>query len=287
MVHPVWRFRVRVCLGALVVSAAPLFLIAQAPSGGRGQKKSPPARRNFLISRAVPDPAAVERGQKLFVADCGFCHGSKANGGENGPDLVRSVLALRDEGGDQIGPVILKGRPDKGMPAFAFTSAQIRDIAAFLRARQQAAINRTAYKIQNVVTGDAKKGEAYFESKCGSCHSPEGDLKGIADKYDAVALQSRFLYPESHARRGGAGLKRIPTPVTVTLASGRKVSGELEYIDDFNVALRDSSGEYHSYERGAGVKVEVKDPLAGHLALLKQYTDQDMHNLTAYLVTLK
>ncbi|MCZ2150570.1 MAG: c-type cytochrome [Bryobacterales bacterium] len=286
MAYPVWRSRVRVCLGALLLSALPLYLIAQAPSGGRGQKKSPPARRNFLISRAVPDPAAVERGQKLFVADCGFCHGSKANGGENGPDLVRSVLALQDEGGDQIGPVILKGRTEKGMPAFALTSGQIKDIAAFLRARQQAAIDRNAYKIQNVATGDPKKGKAYFESKCGSCHSPEGDLKGIAGKYDPVALQSRFLYPESHARRGAGG-NRIPTPVTVTLASGRRISGELEYIDDFNVALRDSSGEYHSFERGAGVKVEVKDPLAGHLALLKQYTDQDMHNLTAYLVTLK
>lgn len=282
MVHPVWRSRVRVCLGALVLSAVPLFLIAQSPSGGRGQM-----RRNFLISRAVPDPAAVERGQKLFVADCGFCHGSKANGGENGPDLVRSVLALRDEGGDQIGPVILKGRADKGMPAFALTGAQIKDIAAFLRARQQAAINRTAYKIHNVATGDAKKGEAYFESKCISCHSPAGDLKGIADKYDAVALQSRYLYPERRPGRGGAGPKPIAKPVTVTLASGKKISGELEYIDDFNVALRDSSGEYHSFERDPGVKVEVKDPLAGHLALLKQYTDQDMHNLTAYLVTLK
>src|SRR5260370_27391344 len=147
---------------------------AEAPPG----RPATPARhsggRSFLISRDTPDPAAVERGQKLFVANCGFCHGSRATGGENGPDLVRSVMALRDEGGDQIGPVILKGRPEKGMPPFAMTDAQIKDIAAFLRFRQQEAINRSAYKIQEVATGDPKKGEAYFNGagKCNSCHSP-------------------------------------------------------------------------------------------------------------------
>ena len=274
-----------------------LFLAFLLPLAAQPQRPAqpPPAPgrggRNFLISRDVPDPAAVERGQKTFVARCGFCHGSNANGGESGPDLVRSVLALDDEGGDKIGPVIRNGRPDKGMPAFPMSDDQIKDVAAFLRSRQQAAIDRNTYTIQNIVTGDAKKGQAYFNGagRCNTCHSPTGDLARVATKYDPVALQSRFLYPgPRRARRGeGPPPKGVPTPVTVTLASGQKVTGTLEYIDDFNISLRDATGVYRSFERDASLKVDVRDPLAAHEELLKKYTDDDMHNLVAYLVTLK
>src|ERR1700680_709636 len=146
-------------------------LAAQAP---------PPAPRpggNMLISRAVPDAAAVERGQKTFSANCSFCHGANAQGGDTGPDLVRSPLALDDERGDKIGPVIEQGRTSEGMPAFRLPSDQIQDIAAFLRSRQQAAIDRNAYTILNVVTGDRQKGREYFNGagRCNTCHSPTGD----------------------------------------------------------------------------------------------------------------
>jgi cytochrome c oxidase cbb3-type subunit III len=242
-------------------------------------------RGNMLISRSVPDPAAVERGQKVFSANCGFCHGSNAQGGDTGPDLVRSALALDDERGDKIGPVILQGRANKGMPAFHLPADQIQDIAAFLRSRQQAAIDRNAYTILNVVTGDAQKGREYFngEGRCSMCHSPTGDLAGVGKKYDAVTLQSRFLYPA--ARPGDSKPPR--SEVTVQLPSGKSFSGTLEYLDDFDVALRDSTGEYHSFSRDAHLKVEVRDPLAAHAELLKKYSDADMHNILAYLVTLK
>ncbi len=251
--------------------------------------QSPPAPKprtggNMLISRAVPDPAAVERGQKIFVGNCGFCHGTTAQGGDSGPDLVRSELALDDEHGDKIGPVIEQGRPGKGMPAFHLPPDQIQDIAAFLRSRQQAAIDRNAYNILNVVTGDRDKGREFFNGagRCHTCHSPTGDLAGIAKKYDPVMLQSRFLYP-----RPGRGDQPIRPEVTVKLGSGQTVSGTLEYLDDFDVALRDASGDYHSFSRDARVRVEVHDALAAHAELLKKYTDADMHNLLAYLVTLK
>jgi cytochrome c oxidase cbb3-type subunit III len=255
-------------------------LAAQAPPAA-----APRPAGNMLISRAVPDPAAVERGQKIFVGNCGFCHGTTAQGGDTGPDLVRSPLALDDERGDKIGPVIEQGRPSKGMPAFHLPADQIQDIAAFLRSRQQAAIDRNAYSILNVVTGDRDKGRDYFNGagRCHSCHSPTGDLAGIANKYDAVTLQSRFLYPRPRPRDA----QPVRSEVTVRLASGQSVSGTLEYLDDFDVALRDASGDYHSFSRDARVKIEIHDPLAGHAELLKKYTDADMHNLLAYLVTLK
>jgi mono/diheme cytochrome c family protein len=234
-----------------------------------------------LISRAVPPADAVERGKTVFVANCGFCHGTNARGGDGGPDLMHSAIVHDDENGDHIGPVILKGRPDQGMPPFALTSAQISDIAAFLRARAQEAINRNQYKILDILTGDAQAGQAFFNGKgrCNTCHSPTGDLAGVGRKYEPVALQSRFLYP-------GRGPQRKPTQVTVTPRSGPAVSGALEFIDDFTVGLRDSAGYFRSWNR-AEVKLDIRDPYAAHAELLRVYTDADMHNVVAYLVTLK
>src|SRR5271154_5593980 len=45
------------------------------------------------------DTVAVERGQKLLVDQCGFCHGANARGGSGGPDLTRSALVQTDEDG--------------------------------------------------------------------------------------------------------------------------------------------------------------------------------------------
>jgi mono/diheme cytochrome c family protein len=249
--------------------------------------------REFLAIGAAPDPAAVERGKNLFIGTCGFCHGANAKGGESGPDLIRSVLVLHDENGNQIGPVIHNGRPGKGMPAFAsMTQAQISDIAAFLKSKYQAAANRASYQIQNIVTGDAKAGEAYFNGpgKCNTCHSPTGDLAGIAKRLEPDALQSRFLYPRPRGRGEAANVPSAALPkVNVTPPNGQAVSGTLEHLDDFNVALRDSSGAYRSWslDPDSNIKVEVQDPMAEHVELLKKYTNADMHNILAYLETLK
>ena len=167
------------------------------------------------------------------------------------------------------------------MPQFSMTAAQVSDIAAFLRSRTQAAINRRDYKLQDLVTGDAKAGQSYFNGagKCNTCHSPAGDLAGIAKKFEPVALQARFLYPA----RGGA---KKPTDVTVTLPSGQTATGILISIDDFTVVMRDAEGYSHSWSR-EGAKVDVRDPYTAHADLLRQYSDADMHNILAYLVTLR
>lgn len=240
------------------------------------------------------DPEAAKRGKQFFAATCGFCHGADARGGDGGPDLVRSVLVLHDNNGDRIGPVIHAGRPAKGMPSFANMSKEhIYDIAAFLKSRYQAAANRGTYEFQNIATGDAKAGKAYFDAKCATCHSADGDLAGIASKYDETTLQSIFLYPLSN-RSGHAPLPSKSTPtVTVTLPSGQTFSGVLDHLDDFSVELTDSAGRLHSWPLNDGTEaaektvVTVHDPLAAHLALLKQYSDTDMHNILTYLETLK
>src|SRR5262249_39970877 len=173
---------------------------------------------------------------------------------------------------------------DKGMPAFPSLNAeQIMDIAQFLHMRVELSANRGLYQSQNVVTGDPKKGEAYFNGSCKSCHSPTGDLAKIGSKFAPDMLQNRLLWPAGGFRGGGG----TPKKVIVTLASGETVTGTLKQLDDFNVSLYDASGNYRWFKRDERVKIEVEDRLVGHRQLLAKYTDADVHNLTAYLVTLK
>lgn len=240
------------------------------------------------------DREAMERGKASFVATCGFCHGSNARGGESGPDLLRSVVVLDDEGGKQLGQFLRVGRPANGMPAFQFRVEQTADIATFLHSQVTAAAFRKTYQILNILVGDAKAGEEYFsgDGKCASCHSVEGDLKGIGTKYDPETLQGKIVMPRA-ARGGGGGATNAapaspPIAVAVTPEDGETVKGTLVRITDFYVTLRDSSGAPRTFARQGDLpKIELHDPLQAHIDLLGKYTDKNIHDLTAYLVTVK
>ncbi len=236
------------------------------------------------------DPVSVERGHKTFVGSCGFCHGSNAKGGEKGPDLLRSVLVLHDENGKSIGQVLANGRLDKGMPRFAFSPEQVTDISNFLHNAVNSAADRDNYKILNIVTGDAKAGESYFNGagQCSSCHSITGDLKGIGSKYDPATLQGKFVQPSYNWTEGNPPKDVFAISVTVTLPSGETFTGKPVNLDDFTVSLKEADGTFRAFTRDGDVpKVEIHNKLQAHLDLLRRYKDSDIHNLTAYLVTLK
>jgi cytochrome c oxidase cbb3-type subunit 3 len=271
------------CAVALLAAAAP-WLCAQEPTT---TSNNPAA----AIAGSKEDPAAVERGRKVFGTYCAGCHGVAAKGGPGAPDLVRSLLVLDDEKGILIAPVIRDGRPDKGMPKLNVTEPQISDIVAWLHVQTYAAGHRTTYEFKDVVSGDAQKGKAYFNGAggCSSCHSATGDLAGVAAKLDPISLQSRWLQPRPTGRRGEGSHSAGSAPTaTVTLSSGETVAGTIDHIDDFTISLRDSKNQFHSFTRNGNTpKVEVHDPLQTHTDMLRKYTDADIHNVTAYLVTLK
>jgi cytochrome c oxidase cbb3-type subunit 3 len=230
--------------------------------------------------------AAVERGRKQFLQACAFCHGEDATGGR-GPDLVRSSLVRRDNGGDLLGPLVTAGRADRGMPAFPLDEVQITDLAAFLHGQVALFDLHTRMPggypndipAERLATGSVEAGKAYFYGAggCSQCHSPTGDLAGVAKKYDPQNLQSRFLYPS------GAS-----STATVTLPSGEKFTGTILLNDEDYVGIVAKDGWYHSWPRSAVKSVEVHDPLAEHRELLlHKYTTADMHNLFTYLETLK
>jgi len=250
-----------------------LILVAAGTVCGQGPSPSRP--------QTARDPAA-ERGRAQFAQSCGFCHGINANGGTHGPSLIRSAVVRHDENGNLIGPVIRDGRPDAGMPPVPLQPNQVSDVVAFLKSRVAAADIRSANHLvqgsgDQLLTGNAEAGKAFFAGAggCSNCHSPTGDLAGISRKYPPSVLQARFLYPQLRRRIA-----------TVTDADGKQYRGDLLSLTNYDVAIEDAAGWYRSWPLSS-VKVEWKDPLGAHRTLLDKYTDSDMHNMLAYLETLR
>lgn len=244
-------------------------------------------RRDYPV-RPPADPAAVERGKALYGVNCQFCHGADTRGGDSGPSLLRSGTVLDDQHGELIAPVVRSGRP--GMPKFSLTDDQIADIAAFVHTFRAAGYDESRVKPPSIIVGDATAGETFFTARCGACHSATGDLRGLATRIpDPRLLQQTWLLPGSGAGRGAAAPVQIkPTTVTVTLPSGEKFEGRLDRVDDFMVALTQADGTRRSFTTHGDVpRVEIHDPLQPHKDLLRTYSDTDIHNVTAYLVTLK
>jgi cytochrome c oxidase cbb3-type subunit 3 len=281
-------------LGAAALVAEQSPAPAQEPGANQASPQAPAqpqaplgvARPPAYPVRPPADPAVVARGRQIFSANCSFCHGSDARGGEGGPNLIRSELVLNDNSGELITTVVQNGRPDKGMPKFDLAKEDIASIAAFIHSMPVGGRAATTGTVDPLV-GDAKAGEAYFNGagKCATCHSVTGDLAGIGAKYkDVRALQGTMLSGEPKGELAEAPHKTV----TVTLRDGQRVEGTLEQVDDFIVSLVDADGNYHSYDRqGDSPKVVIKDPLQPHLDMLQTLKDVDIHNLTAYLVTLK
>ena len=253
---------------------------AQRPPGG------------FIPGAVRPpiDPAVVARGKTLYGINCQGCHGQDLRGGDlGGPNLLRSQVALSDQDGELIVPIIQGARQSMGMPRIELSLEDSKTVAAYVRSVIAtigvAGVPPEAQKPLSIVTGNAVEGEAYFNLKCKTCHSPQGDLQGIASRINnPKALQNLWL---AGTLRGAASKAAVAT-VTVTLASGAIVEGQLVHIDDFLVTLEQADGTQRSFRRDGNLpKVLVHDPLQAHKDLLPVYTDKDIHDLTAYLVTLK
>ena len=279
--HARRRFR---SLGTVIAALA--AILCAPPSAAQG-----PPRPDYPEHPPAP-PEQVARGEQIFRGNCSFCHGSDARGGETGPNLVRDQVVLRDQRGELITPIVQNGIPAQGMPKFALSATDITDIAAWLHS--QPLSDRGAPSTLDILVGNAKEGEAYFNGagRCTQCHSATGDLAGIGSRYEPKAIQNLIVSGGGGRGRrrsaGAAGPKVPPTTVTVTLPSGQTTTGDLDHISAFVVALREPDGAYRSFARHDSIpKVVVTNPLQWHIDRLPQWRDADIHDLTAYLVTLK
>lgn len=276
--------------GVLSRSLCVVALLCMSPAGLAAQgpnQASPASRRPTPSANAVTFPRElIDAGRTRFASQCGFCHGRDAAGGEAGSDLTRSELVGSDTGGDKLIPMIRNGRPDKGMPAFMLPDADLNAIVAFIHdQRAQAATaegGRRAVAPADLATGNAEAGRRYFDATCAGCHSAAGDLKGVGSRMQGLQLLQRLLYPGAGGRGGGAA----PPRVTVTLRSGETVTGALAYRDEFTIALTDANGWRRSWPTSQ-VAFNVDDRLKAHADQLAKYTDKDMHDVLAYLQSLR
>jgi len=267
---------------------------AQAPNPQVRPPVRPPATQS-PASKPRPKSATsqnysaeqIREGEVRFGSQCGFCHGKDAAGGESGPDLTRAELVAQDSQGDKLAPVIRAGRPNTGMPAFPdLTPVELNAMIAFLHTQMdkfaELGGGRRSVEPSDLATGNAAAGREYFQGagKCASCHSPTGDLAGIGKKHQGLALIRRMLYPS------GQGPAAPVAKATFTLPSGQTVVAPVVAEDDFSVTALDPLGARQVYQRSA-VKVKIDDPLAAHFDQLGKYTDADMHNVYAYLESLK
>jgi cytochrome c oxidase cbb3-type subunit III len=254
------------------------FALAAFAAAQQGHQPIPQPR-----DQPNEDPAAVGRGRALFRSTCGFCHGEDATG-SRAPDLVRSTLVNHDDRGDLLAPLIRNGRPDKGMPSFSTMSdAQISDIVAFLHHQATLALHSSHvpgdYPLAKLLTGNAEAGKAFFDGpgECSKCHSPTGDLAGIAKKFKPIDLQQEMVYPQKADKSATA---------VITLKDGQRFEGRVVHEDEFSIGIVCQDGWYRSWPRDS-IEAEVHDPLQAHRELMNKYTEADIHNLFAYLETLK
>jgi mono/diheme cytochrome c family protein len=259
--------------------AALLEFLATSPAGAAPQA----AHSSLLARKGIELSPEAAAGGALFQQNCAFCHGRDAMGGETGPDLTRSKLVLTDSDGSKIAQVVSEGRTsgDKKMPAFQFSSSEIQALVAFIRARVVAADamkgGRRGVDVSDLQTGNAERGKQYFYGAggCAKCHSPTGDLAGVATRYEGLQLEERMLYP-----------RNAKSTVTVTLPTAQKITGTLAYRDEFTIALTDHAGNYKSWPADS-VKYTIDSPVNAHVELFSRYTDDDIHNLMAYIQTLR
>ena len=263
--------------GAGAAPATPV----QTPAG-RGEASPASQRPPQTKTRQSFPRDQVEAGRTQFASQCGFCHGRDAAGGSGGPDLTRSVLVAEDVRGDRLGPFLRTGRPAQGMPAFPLSNGDLATIVAFIHDQKAQADSATGGRrsvdTADLRSGDAASGKRYFEAACTRCHSASGDLAGVAQRHQGLTLLQRMLYPRA--------LGRAPQTVAVTLPSGQVITGRLSYRDEFTITITDEAGWSRSWP-ASQVKFTVDDPLQAHVEQLGKYSDDDMHNVLAYLQTLR
>jgi len=279
-----------------IIAFAIVTMASAIIAAGQNPDAAPPAAAaqgaGVFPARPPGDKAAIGRGKTSYGTNCAYCHGEDARGGENGgTNLLRSDYLMKDRNGEVLTPFLESSTSNEHR--FRFTPEQVADLAAFIHDFRVSSRDPGRMRPATVVVGDAKAGQAYFQARCASCHSVTGDLKAIATRLDDPrGLQQTWLMPLVAGGRGGtvasAGSNVPPVTVTVTLANGQKAEGVLGRIDDFIVTLTQADGTARSFRRdGDQPKVEVHDPLQPHKELLRVYTDKDIHDVTAYLVTIK
>jgi mono/diheme cytochrome c family protein len=271
---------------SFVVACAAVLL-----AGGTAGSQTPGVQP--IPARPPVDSLAHDRGQALWNSHCIGCHGSQARGTDTGPNIIRTKTVNFDRSsqtpGSVLGPFLKAGHPTQsGKPSASFTEEEVVGLANFLRQRVNDTMRSSPlFTVTNILVGDAKAGEQYFNGGggCATCHNATThSLAGIRARVASpVDLQQRMLFPMR-----GRGAVNNPNAVTATVtpASGPALSGVLVEQSDFYVTLRQADGGIVVVPT-AGARVVTNNPMQAHIDLLDRITDRQVHDLVAYLEALK
>ena len=305
------------CAVAMIGAQEPPAGRGGGPGQGQGRGAAPPPGVQQVARSPVVDQAAHDRGRALWASHCIDCHGSQARGSDTGPNIIRTKVVNFDrsaaQAGSVLGPFLKAGHPTQSQkPSASFTDEEVVSLANFLRQKVNDTMRGSPlFTVGDIVVGDAKAGETYFngDGKCASCHnSTERSLAGVSTRIpEPVDLQQRMLFPMGGGRgrgRGGRGgspaavdpaaaaaaqaaADRNAVKVTITPASGAPMSGVLVEETDFYVTLREADGTVRVVRRAPGLKITKTNPMQAHIDLLDRISDKQIHDLVAYLETLK
>ncbi len=271
----------------VLAACLPTFVLLLPHSEAQAPRPPEGPRPVVTVGSQGPTPvhtaytkAQIDAGGTLFLQNCAFCHGKEAGGGESGPDLTRSKLVASDKDGEAISPVIRNGRAEKGMPKFNLPDGDVTSLVAFIHTQQDKAMsqtgNRKGVDEADLQTGDAAAGKRYFEGEggCTKCHTSTS-LKGVASRFSGLQLEMRMLYPRDAVKK-----------VSVKTASGQTFNGPLVYQDEFTIGMKNDAGIYQSWPVRA-ITFQVDNPVEEHVTAMSKYTDDAIHNMFAYIQTLK
>jgi mono/diheme cytochrome c family protein len=308
---------VGLCAVSMIGAQEPPAGRGGGPGQGRGGGAAPPPGVQQVARNPVVDQAAHDRGRALWASHCIDCHGSQARGSDTGPNIIRTKVVNFDrsaaQAGSVLGPFLKAGHPTQSQkPSASFTDEEVVALANFLRQKVNDTMRGSPlFTVGDIVVGDAKAGQAYFngDGKCATCHNAtERNLAGVSTRIpEPVDLQQRMLFPMGGGRgRGGRGGRgggppadpaaaaaaqaaadRNAVKVTIAPASGSQMSGVLVEETDFYVTLREADGTVRVVRRAPGLKVTKTNPMQEHIDLLDRISDKQIHDLVAYLETLK
>jgi cytochrome c oxidase cbb3-type subunit 3 len=233
----------------------------------------------FAQTRQAAGPSDLSTGQRIFDAQCAWCHGNGGDGG-TGPNLhgkLRHVTTLAS-----IVDIITNGIPGTDMPSFrvGLTERSTRQAATYVLSLTRSSL-RTG-------PGNAERGAALYQSSgCGSCHVVEGrggilgpELTDIGGRRGSVYLREAIVKPAASHPPGYLVVRAVP-------ASGAEIRGIRLIEDVFWITIRDASGTVHTLQKSDLSRIDRE--LEG--TLMPSYESRlsapQLDDLVAYLATLR
>jgi cytochrome c oxidase cbb3-type subunit 3 len=236
-----------------------------------------------LTAFAQTRPAApagtteLAAGQRIFDAQCAWCHGNGGDGGA-GPNLHGKLLHATTVG--SIVDIINKGIAGTDMPSFRLTERETRQTATYVMSLSRIAARQGP--------GNAERGASVYQSGgCGSCHVVEGrggilgpELTSIGGRRGAVYLREAVVKPAASHPPGYLVVRAVPN-------SGAEIRGIRVNEDVFWIHIRDASGAVHTLQKSELARVDRELEATLMPSYESRLSSAQLDDLVAYLATLR